>query len=637
MRKKLQTIGAAVMLACTTVSAAAVVPDFTGFTRHIYPRENQAPVVSRKLPAAPTPFMSRNTVKSDYRFVGWNDSDPVAPAMVRRQVSEGEMLDEVTGVYLDGKPLSKQTFQYTENGNPLRCDNYVASADGEEYVYNGHYAYEYDAAGRVTSAEKVSVDGSSVRYEYLYSGDSQIYNCQMSYRMDESGKWIPYQKGEYEYDSNLNTTKETYSQWVAGATQNWLQVVMNEATYDELNRLTSYFPYIWDATTSKWIGNNDGAYAGQRFVYTKAGNDALQADYTWEDGQWLEYHRLVYTYDDSDLLICLEKLYWNRIAADWSGGDAYGEWGDIKNNAKEEYTYDQYGRLVTDNVYKYKNGKYVNNYRMTRSYVALEDGETEITETSGNVSNAGQDYSPNARNIVRINRFGSESYFCSYKMNDNDEWVPQQEEIRYFMEGYHWFTGGDYYYFNDGVRVNSSKERFYYSDDFNPELDYKTPYEGRHWVGSADSEDGWKLKSVDKFTWGPRDVMTGYIGYNALSGTMAKESAFEVEYDFTADCAKIFFWPDSNLGDTFYENKTLKSTNWMNPQANSGIDEWNDAISYEFTYHYSPRSASVRSIDNDVNITEIARHDVSGRRLASPAPGINIITYSDGSVRKVII
>ncbi len=610
---------------------------FDGFNIRISPRESQLKVNARILPEDPTAHLSKKTVNSDYRFIGWNDENPAAPFKMERSASQDEILDEVTGTYLDGKLMSKQTFEFTENGKPLICTNYVASPDGKSFVYNGHFAYEYDKTGRVISAEKVTVDGSSVRYEYVYKGTDPIFNQQIAYHMDAQGEWMPYQKGEYEYDANYNTIKETYSQWMEGDIQDWMPVLMNDATYDELDRLTSYFPYYWDASASSWVGNNSGAYAGQRFVYTQAGDDALQADYTWENNAWLEYHHYEYTYNDAALLVLMESKYWNRDLQDWSGNDAYGEWGDIQKNSKEEYEYDDYGRVVLCNVFKFKNGSLKNNYRETWSYEALPDNCWKKTYIQGSVLTSTGEFSPYAKTENTYNSYGSETHYISYTSGDNpDEWIPKEEEIRYMMSEGNWFLGGDYYYYVNGERRNSSKERFYYADDFDPNAGYETPYEGRHWVAGNETEDGWRAKSIDQFTWGPREVMTSYLGYNCLSGTPCLESGFEVEYDFSADCSKIFMWPDSNKGDAFYENKTLKSTHHLNGKSDYGVNEWNDAISYEFVYHYTPRSTSnVKSMTPSSDAVEVARYDIMGHRISSSISGLNIIEYSDGTVKKV--
>lgn len=71
--------------------------------------------------------------------------------------------------------------------------------------------------------------------------------------------------------------------------------------------------------------------------------------------------------------------------------------------------------------------------------------------------------------------------------------------------------------------------------------------EGRHYVRTS---NGLTLRTLDKFTWGPRDVITDYISFDCLSGTPLRVYGWDVEYDFSADCSEIYMWPDANKGDT---------------------------------------------------------------------------------------
>ena len=45
----------------------------------------------------------------------------------------------------------------------------------------------------------------------------------------------------------------------------------------------------------------------------------------------------------------------------------------------------------------------------------------------------------------------------------------------------------------------------------------------------------------------------------------------------------------------------------------------------------------VGSVEVDKNVIEVARYDIYGRKLAEPTKGVNIIQYSNGTVKKVIV
>ena len=45
----------------------------------------------------------------------------------------------------------------------------------------------------------------------------------------------------------------------------------------------------------------------------------------------------------------------------------------------------------------------------------------------------------------------------------------------------------------------------------------------------------------------------------------------------------------------------------------------------------------IEGVEADNNAVEVARYDIHGRLLSEPAPGINIVKYSDGTTRKEIV
>ena len=40
---------------------------------------------------------------------------------------------------------------------------------------------------------------------------------------------------------------------------------------------------------------------------------------------------------------------------------------------------------------------------------------------------------------------------------------------------------------------------------------------------------------------------------------------------------------------------------------------------------------------NDSTATKVARYDANGNLLAAPAKGLNIVRYSDGTVKKIMV
>ena len=48
-------------------------------------------------------------------------------------------------------------------------------------------------------------------------------------------------------------------------------------------------------------------------------------------------------------------------------------------------------------------------------------------------------------------------------------------------------------------------------------------------------------------------------------------------------------------------------------------------------------TTGIDSVTLNPNAKEVSRYSADGQQLATPAKGLNIVKYSDGSVRKVIV
>ena len=48
-------------------------------------------------------------------------------------------------------------------------------------------------------------------------------------------------------------------------------------------------------------------------------------------------------------------------------------------------------------------------------------------------------------------------------------------------------------------------------------------------------------------------------------------------------------------------------------------------------------STGIGQISNNKDVKEVSRYSINGQRLTAPTKGLNIVEYSDGSVRKEIV
>ena len=114
-----------------------------------------------------------------------------------------------------------------------------------------------------------------------------------------------------------------------------------------------------------------------------------------------------------------------------------------------------------------------------------------------------------------------------------------------------------------------------------------------------------------------------YIGKSAFSGCSGLTSVY-VSWPFPIQADNVFYYADVSKC-TLFVPKGTRQDYFL-------ADGWGDfgkIIEYEPT-----------GIDN-VNITtgakEVSRYTVGGQRLASPAKGLNIVKYSDGTTRKIMV
>ena len=48
-------------------------------------------------------------------------------------------------------------------------------------------------------------------------------------------------------------------------------------------------------------------------------------------------------------------------------------------------------------------------------------------------------------------------------------------------------------------------------------------------------------------------------------------------------------------------------------------------------------ATGVDNVSTSTDIKEVARYSLNGQRLSAPTGGVNIVKYSDGSVKKVVV
>ena len=95
-------------------------------------------------------------------------------------------------------------------------------------------------------------------------------------------------------------------------------------------------------------------------------------------------------------------------------------------------------------------------------------------------------------------------------------------------------------------------------------------------------------------------------------------------------------WPTPiYAGDAFY-NVYIKNCTLYVPQGTELdyflADVWGD---FGNIVEYDP--TGIDKVTTSTNVEEVSRYSVNGQRLVGPTKGLNIVKYSDGSVKKVVV
>ena len=103
------------------------------------------------------------------------------------------------------------------------------------------------------------------------------------------------------------------------------------------------------------------------------------------------------------------------------------------------------------------------------------------------------------------------------------------------------------------------------------------------------------------------------------------------------DLTSIYVYPEKIpiLGGRIFNGCDAKNCTVYVPKGT-----YDDYKSSEFGYFENIVEFDATGIDKvttSTNAKELSRYSVNGQRLSAPAKGLNIVKYSDGSVKKVVV
>ena len=133
-------------------------------------------------------------------------------------------------------------------------------------------------------------------------------------------------------------------------------------------------------------------------------------------------------------------------------------------------------------------------------------------------------------------------------------------------------------------------------------------------------------------------AFSGCSGLTSLILPASITSIGSYAFSSCSGLTSIYVYPDivPKMGsDVFYDVDKKNCTLYV-PQGKKQdyflADVWGD---FENIVEYDPRSIDKTTTSSDVE--EVSRYSVNGQRLVGPTKGLNIVKYSDGSVKKVAV
>lgn len=483
-----------------------------------------------------------------------------------------ERLDSIIGYINSGRDkYTRQYFTFDDNNNPVKRVNSYWNDGTGSWDAAEIYEYELDDDGYVLSTKAYSTTYGQ-RYDYEYN-DKKL-GISMVYFSWDGSVWTPVQRGEYAYDENGNITEELIKAYDT-ATSSWVDVVKHVASYDENNKMLVYEPYEWDG--AEWYG------VGEKKVYTWNGDNYSRIEsYYWDVASkgWIAYVRDEKDFNGQGLCTRMEKMFYNKDLANWSGCYAYD--GSMRYNTKSELTYDEQGRLV----YEYAatgngdGGAYVTQTDVTYTWTDMEDGGTQCVQVDKAGLDLGEPYILD-ETTKQYNHAGNMTYFLERHYDTATNKLADYDKQLYFYDDDQNEIGYEMYKPNRAAGTGwlASSKAEYVRNAAGKVVDQITMR------GQNTSDNDWVNNTRFTYAYDQDTILVDKKSYFFSGEEWTPSWGEGNEFDYSVPVENLLLWP----GGTFY-HKQLVTYSY------SGNGTGWDYSS--FIYHYSALgSSSVGRID----------------------------------------
>ena len=129
----------------------------------------------------------------------------------------------------------------------------------------------------------------------------------------------------------------------------------------------------------------------------------------------------------------------------------------------------------------------------------------------------------------------------------------------------------------------------------------------------------------------------GCSGLTSLTIPSSVTSIGERAFEGCSGLTSIYVYPEKlpKLGEFIFNGCDAKNCTVYVPTGTHD-DYWCSEFGYfEKIVEFDP--TGIDKVTTSTDAKEVSRYSVNGQRLSAPSKGLNIVKYSDGSVKKVVV